>query len=241
MRLHLKLLAFLAVSACGEVIAPVVVSDEPQVSTIAARLPSPQQAADNFVAVVDLVEPVAERICRAEAPASKCDYQIIVDNRPNQPPNAYQTLDRNGRPIIAFTIALIAEARNRDELAFILGHEAAHHIAGHIERQRDSALRGALLAGVLAGLGGAQESGIRNAQDFGAVVGARAYSKDFELEADALGTVIAFRAGFDPEAGAQYFARIADPGNRFLGTHPPNAQRIQTVRRTLAALQQQPG
>jgi predicted Zn-dependent protease len=67
-------------------------------------------------------------------------------------------------------------------------------------------------------------------------VGARTYSKDFELEADALGTVISMRAGFDPIRGAAFFTRIPDPGNRFLGTHPPNAQRIETVRRVAAGL-----
>ncbi|MGB0799102.1 MAG: peptidase M48, partial [Planktomarina sp.] len=30
--------------------------------------------------------------------------------------------------------------------------------------------------------------------------------------------------------GAAYFTRIPDPGNRFLGTHPPNGARITTVR-----------
>jgi len=44
------------------------------------------------------------------------------------------------------------------------------------------------------------------------------------------------RAGYNPVRGAQFFTRIPDPGNRFLGTHPPNAQRIETVRRVNAQL-----
>ena len=72
--------------------------------------------------------------------------------------------------------------------------------------------------------------------EIGAVVGARSYSKEFELEADALGTVIAARAGFDPVRGAEFFLRIPDPGNRFLGTHPANAERIATVRRAAAEI-----
>ena len=74
------------------------------------------------------------------------------------------------------------------------------------------------------------------AVDLGASVGARSYSKDYELEADAIGTVIAHQAGYDPVRGAAYFTRIADPGDRFLGTHPPNARRIETVRRVAAGL-----
>lgn len=97
-------------------------------------------------------------------------------------------------------------------------------------------MRGAIFAGVLATVGGANAETVREAQNFGASLGARRYSKGFELEADALGTLIAARAGFDPLRGAEYFTRTPDPGNRFLGTHPPNAQRIATVRRVMAGL-----
>jgi predicted Zn-dependent protease len=179
------------------------------------------------------VEPVAEAECRRVTPRQNCDFRIVVDGRPNQPPNAYQTLDETGRPVIAFNLGLIAEARNIDELAFVMGHEAAHHIAGHIPRAQANAAAGAVVFAGLAVLTGGDASAIRSAQDIGAAVGARAYSKDFELEADALGTVITQRAGFDALRGAEFFNRIPDPGNRFLGTHPPNAERIATVRRTV--------
>ncbi|WP_343081128.1 M48 family metallopeptidase [Ostreiculturibacter nitratireducens] len=198
--------------------------------------PAPEVAARNFMSVVARMEPIVEDECRARTRGIVCDFNIVVDDRAGQPPNAYQTLDRTGRPIIAFTVPLIAEARNQDELAFILGHEAAHHIEKHIPRQSQQAMAGALLGGVLAAASGADASAIRSAQDVGATIGARRYSKDFELEADELGTVIAYRAGYDPLRGAAFFDRIPDPGNRFLGTHPPNADRIATVRRTLASL-----
>lgn len=204
-----------------------------------ARPPSTErldQNARSFVQVVRTVEPVAERECRSRTSRVNCDFRILVDDRPDQPPNAFQTVDRSGRPIVAFTASLIADARNEDELAFILGHEAAHHIAGHINRQQQNAVAGAVIAGSLAVLLGADADLVQTAQQRGAMVGARSYSKEFELEADALGTVIAARAGYDPVRGAEFFNRIPDPGNRFLGTHPPNAQRIATVRRVAAGL-----
>lgn len=193
-------------------------------------------AARNFVDVVARMEPVAERECRARAPGRNCDFRIVIDDRPGLPPNAFQTLDETGRPVIGFTLALIADARNGDELAFILGHEAGHHIAGHIDRSRQSAIAGALILGTLASISGAAEGGVRTAQDLGATVGARRYSKEFELEADRLGTIIAFRAGYDPARGAAYFDRSPDPGDRFLGTHPPNADRRAAVLETLRTL-----
>jgi predicted Zn-dependent protease len=132
---------------------------------------------------------------------------------------------------VVFTLALIASAQNQDELAFVMGHEAAHHIAGHLGRQREAAAAGAQVFGELAARGGRDEAAIRAAQELGAAVAARSYSRDFELEADALGTVITLAAGYDAIRGAQFFTRIPDPGDQFLGTHPPNAQRIATVRR----------
>ena len=195
-----------------------------------------RQAAQRFVAVVETVEPVAEQECRRRARGLNCDFLIVVDDRPGQQPNAFQTLDRNGRPVIAFNLPLIASVENADELAFIMGHEAAHHIADHIARQRQSATAGALIFGGLASITGGDAGAVEAAQRVGASVGARTYSKDYELEADQLGTIIAARAGYNPIRGSEFFQRIPDPGDRFLGTHPPNAQRAEIVRRTAAGL-----
>ena len=193
-------------------------------------------AAANFRTVVARVEPVAERECRNRTKGVNCDFDIKVDTRANQPANAFQTLDKSGRPIIVFNVALIGDARNQDELAFVLGHEASHHIEQHIPKQQQTAVAGALIAGVLASIGGAGDAGIRTAQDLGGSVGARAFSKDMELEADSLGAVIAHKAGYNPRRGAEFFFRIPDPGDRFLGTHPPNAERRKVVNEVAAKL-----
>lgn len=201
-----------------------------------APVQAPRVAAENFLTVVARVEPVAERYCRDQGVARNCDFRIVIDDRPGQPPNAFQTLDRMGRPVIGFTLALIADARNPDELAFVLGHEAAHHIAGHIPKRQDQALSGALLAGVMAQASGLSPDEIRAAQNLGAEVAARSYSREFELEADALGAEIASRAGYDPIRGSGFFDRLPDPGDRFLGSHPPNAERKALVAATVRRL-----
>ncbi len=189
-----------------------------------------------FAQVVARVEPWAESYCRDLGRVSACDFRIVIDDRPGQPANAFQTVDRSGRPILAFTTALLADARNGDELAFVMGHEAAHHILGHLPQQQDSAMTGALLAGILAQASGAGEQGVEAAQQMGATVGARTYSKEFELQADALGTEIAYRAGFDPLRGSAFFDRLPDPGDQFLGSHPANADRKAIVRRVMGRL-----
>ena len=234
MRLFAPLLVCLALLAgCATPPAPTgpaVPTPARVISDPAARAAA-EVAVRRFATVVDAVEPVAERECRAMTPDIDCDFRIVVDDRPGLAPNAFQTRDRAGRPVIAFTVPLIASVRNADELAFVMSHEAAHHLLGHIDRQRRNAATGALVFGRLASLTGGDPDAIRSAEEFGAILGARRYSKEYELEADALGTVVALRAGFDPVRGARFFARIPDPGNRFLGTHPPNAARMEVVRR----------
>lgn len=231
LRSLLAMAAALALAACDvSTTAPA-----PQVADGGALL-SPQAAARGFVQVVQTMEPVAERECKRMTQNVNCDFRIVVDDRPNQPPNAFQTVDGTGRPIIAFTAALIADARNTDELAFVMGHEAAHHILGHLDRQQRNAAAGALIFTGLATLTGGSGADLQSAQRLGAAIGARSYSKDFELEADELGTIITHRAGFNARRGAEFFHRIPDPGNRFLGTHPPNAQRKQVVEQTLRQL-----
>jgi predicted Zn-dependent protease len=202
----------------------------------AAQTMASTQAARNFVAAVEAVEPVAEAFCRARTRGQNCDFRIVVDDRPGQAPNAFQTLDSFNRPILAFNLALISNAQNIDELAFVIGHEAAHHIMGHIPQQQQSATEGALLAGILVAVGGGGEAEIQRAQQIGASVGGRRFSKGFELEADALGAEITERAGFDALRGADFFDRLPDPGNQFLGSHPPNADRRATVQRVVSGL-----
>lgn len=230
----------LALAGCApswDVPAPVPVpADVAPAAVAAAPVLPPRAAAQNFLAAVDRVQPVAEAICRERTRRVPCSFRIVIDDRPGQPPNAFQTLDRMGRPVLGFTVSLIAGARNADEIAFVVGHEAAHHILGHIPQVQQSAAATAILAGVLATVGGADPAAVRTAQDVGATLGARRFSKEFELQADALGAEIALRAGFDPIRGAAFFDRLPDPGDRFLGTHPPNAERRAVVRRTVAAL-----
>lgn len=203
---------------------------------------APQAAARQFAEVVARVEPVAVAVCREQLPRGRCDFNILVDDRPGQPVNAYFMLEPDGRPRIVFTRALIAEARTPDEVAFVLGHEAAHHIAGHIPRMQSSATVGALVLGTIvaqasSGLPASVAAArARDAARIGAAVGGRVYSKEHELEADALGAVIAWRAGYDPERGLGLLLRLPDPGDRFLGSHPSNAERVATVRAVRARL-----
>ena len=242
----LAVIGVLAMTACTDagyypgpqtrppVAAPPAVQSDPAQP---ASVRPPEALRGSFSSVVAQVEPMAEALCREVSRAPNCDFRIVIDDRPGQPPNAFQTVDRAGRPVLGFTTALIADARNADELAFVIGHEAAHHIAGHIPQVQQSALTGALLAGAIAQASGLSSAGVQQAQQAGASLAARSFSKEFELEADALGAEIAFHAGYDAVRGSAFFDRLPDPGDKFLGTHPGNAERKAVVRRVIAQLQ----
>ena len=239
LKFALRLLLIAALTACTGVRPP----DAPEIpadlgkpiasATVSGKAKS---AARRFVEVAERMEPVAERECRARTRGANCDFKIVVDDRPGQQPNAFQTVDRRGRPVIVFNIAMISKVRNADELAFILGHEAAHHMLGHLDQKQGHALAGAVIFSGIAALRGGDAEAVEKAQQLGAEFGARTYSKEFELEADRLGTIITARSGYDPVKGALFFNRIRDPGDKFLGTHPPNAARIDMVRRTAAEI-----
>lgn len=194
-----------------------------------------QGAAMSFASVLRSMEPAVERECvqRRQTPIN-CDFQFVVDDRRGLEPNAFQTLDNNGRPIIGFTLSLIAAARNTDELAFVVGHEASHHILNHIDQKAGAATAGAVILSGIAAASGADPAAIQAAQRMGAQVGARYYSKDWELEADYLGAIVTMNAGYNPMRGAEFFKRMPDPGDRVLGSHPSRAQRQAQVARAVA-------
>ncbi|TXB69375.1 M48 family metalloprotease [Paracoccus aurantiacus] len=238
------MISALVLSAC----TPVVVSDTPELPAPTQRTAeatvvrpsrttpqSPQQAARNFISVIRRMEPAVERECAARRTTNiNCDYQFVVDDRLDLEPNAFQTLDGQGRPIIGFTVSLIAAAQNADELAFVVGHEASHHILNHLARKSTSATAGAVILGGLAAAAGADASTISSVQQMGASVGSRVYSKDWELQADYLGAIITMNAGYDPVNGAEFFRRMPDPGDRILGSHPARASRMAQVQRAVA-------
>jgi predicted Zn-dependent protease len=252
----LILSAILALASCGPAyqVPSAPTRGAPPVASVAPATPAGARsyavARADWDRVVARVSPVATRVCREEnpsRPASYCEFQIRLIEDPRAPANAYQTIGRDGRPLLVMTRALLADTRTPDEIAFVLSHEAGHHIAGHLERQRANVALGALILGSLAqatiGPGTSDsraQSIVSDAMDLGAFAGSRVYSQTFELEADTLGAFVAARAGFSPETGALMFQRMGPGGgNALLSTHPPSPQRFATVQRVAQEIRRQ--
>ena len=138
MRRLISLLLPLFLAACG--------ADTLRVQSVAEWSPETEAfraQAETFREVSQQVAEQARRECVRRANVANCDFTILVDLNPNAEANAFQTLDDKDQPVIIFTRSMIESAANADELAFVMGHEAAHHILRHIPRQsrnaRDSA------------------------------------------------------------------------------------------------------
>lgn len=106
-----------------------------------------------------------------------------------------------------FVTASLADLcqRDRDELAFILGHEMAHVIRGHAMNRiiSDSAISA---ASRVTPIRGALSGWIRNV---GIKFLERTYSQELESEADQLGVRLMAAAGYDPRACVRLFRRLA--------------------------------
>ncbi|NIP82846.1 MAG: M48 family metalloprotease [Gemmatimonadetes bacterium] len=118
-----------------------------------------------------------------------------------------------------------------DELASIVAHEIAHNARGHL----DAAMRNATLAGLFGLIG---DIATLVAGDtlpevpysvYFADRGARAFSRDFEREADYVGLYILARAGHPLEGAPRIFREfaVAEPDViDYSGTHPTHAERF---------------
>lgn len=144
----------------------------------------------------------------------------------------------------------ILRARNVSELAGVIGHEIGHvakrHIAQNYEKQRTASI-GRQIAVIGAGvLGGGAAAGATNlVTGVGLAAVLNSFGRDAEREADDFAVQVLPAAGYDPHGLPSFFETlIAEGGPRvpeFLSSHPAPAERLQTTRAEIAALDLPPG
>ena len=130
---------------------------------------------------------------------------------------------------------LVNFVQSDDELAVVMGHEAAHAIARHGgERMTHGAA--AQLGANAAGVATNSEAVAQ-----GAAIGLQAglllpYSRKHESEADELGLYIAAQAGYDPRSAITLWRRMQSQGGakiEFLSTHPSEDTRIELLQQQM--------
>lgn len=139
----------------------------------------------------------------------------------------------------------LLRARDEAELGFVLGHEAGHFQAQHSLRQWRRIKDTSALLSVFQVL--AYGYGAPNVAMLGALAGYATifkFSRDQEREADRLGFAAIVDRGYDPQAGADLWARLAreEDTRRYerraavFSSHPATAERLADVRAAAAAV-----
>jgi hypothetical protein len=163
-------------------------------------------------------------------PVSCSKYNIMLV--PDDSINAFS----DGKNII-FTNGLVRFTENNDELAFVVAHEIAHNVLGHVSKKKGNVALGSVLDVLLAvGLG------VNTGGAFGKMGGA-AYSKGFEYEADYAGLYIAARAGYDVSSAPNFFRRMAaehpkSTEKNFGATHPSSPERFIALDNTVKEIKE---
>ncbi len=133
---------------------------------------------------------------------------------------------------------MIQAARNEGEMAGVMAHELSHVALRHGTAQASKAQKYGLLAGIL-GIGGQIIGGPAGAAAQVAGQGVGVYflkfSREYETEADLLGSQIMARAGYDPHDLANMFQTIerqgggGGGGGGFMSDHPSPANRYARI------------
>ena len=154
--------------------------------------------------------------------------------------NAFATLGG----YIGINAGLAMAAEYEDEVAAVLAHEISHTTQRHIVRQVERSQQDSIpiLLGMLAAVIAGASSGSPDAAQ-AAIMGGQGlmlqrqinHTRASEHEADRLGIQMLARAGYNPEAMADFFGRAFRTSNPFgfpdfLRTHPVTSTRIAEAR-----------
>ena len=158
-------------------------------------------------------------------------YRITILNSPNV--NAFALPGG----YLYITRGLLALANDSAEIAAVIAHEMGHVTANHgVQRQQreaDEVLAARVVSDVLEGDAAAKAALLRGKLSLAQ------FSRNQELEADAIGIRASGRAGYDPFAAARFLQSMAsyadfrsvsgatDASLDFLASHPAAPQRIE--------------
>ncbi len=181
----------------------------------------------------DYVTEIGERLL-AQSPHAGRTYTFVVTDEPYI--NAFATADA----YIFVTRGIISHFNSEDELAGVVGHEIAHVVANHVPRRQRVNRLGQLFSylGVALTNSGSM---FGLSQQLTGVIGAE-YGREYELEADELGTAYLIKAGYNPhglldsmyqtssyEDFRKTVQNMPSPYRGITGSHPATEKRLNQL------------
>ncbi|MEO7672796.1 MAG: M48 family metallopeptidase [Pyrinomonadaceae bacterium] len=220
------------------------VQDDVRIGRDAARQVDQQMPILNDGQAQQYVERVGERLV------------LAIPRQFQQPAFDYTFKVVNARDINAFALpggpmyvnrGMIEAARNEGEMAGVMAHEISHVALRHATAQQTKqGSAGNTLGTIGLILGGAILGGQTGAQLGAAAAQAwqTKYSRDYETQADILGSQIMADAGYDPRDLANMFQTIAQQGSgrapEWLSSHPDPGNRFQKINQEASLLNVSP-
>jgi predicted Zn-dependent protease len=137
-------------------------------------------------------------------------------------------------------VGTITAASNEAELVGVMAHEMSHVYMMHSAKQasKTSWISGiAGLAGAVLGSGGFLGQLAAAGVQIGSGLVVMKYSRTDEAQADAVGAIIMYKAGYNPQALANFFGKLAAEGGsspQLLSDHPNPGNREQAREREVA-------
>jgi predicted Zn-dependent protease len=143
-------------------------------------------------------------------------------------------------------IGTIQAAANEAQLAGVMGHEMSHVYMQHSAKQQSKAEWTEGLTGLAGAVLGSRGGMIGQLGQEGAQMGAgllmNKFSRTDESQADAVGSIIMYKAGYNPEQLAQFFKTLEAQGGtppQFMSDHPNPGNRMEAIQKEVANWPQQ--
>jgi hypothetical protein len=138
-------------------------------------------------------------------------------------------------------IGTITAATNEAQLAGVMAHEMSHVYMQHSAKQASKARTTGLLSGIAGVALGATVGGAAGQLgQMGIQMGAQGlmlkYSRSDESQADAVGAVILYKAGYNPQALADFFKTLESQGGappQLLSDHPNPGNRQEAIEKQI--------
>lgn len=139
-------------------------------------------------------------------------------------------------------VGTITATSNEAELAGVMAHEMSHVYMQHSAKQAGKAQTTEEIAGIAdailssttkGAVGSLAQEGIK----FGTEGLILKYSRTDEAQADSVGAIVLYKAGYDPRAMADFFKKLAAGGSsgpQFLSDHPNPGNREAAIQKEVA-------